>query len=112
MPGQASAAATVAPRTSIFTVTGTGTNPQFTQLYVNAVVDEFLAQYKGLRLGSADDVKREISDQLEKVRINLKAENAKLGEFVKINNMQFWNQQRDEAVTFLNNLRNRLNALT
>jgi capsular exopolysaccharide synthesis family protein len=112
MSGEASVTATVAPRTSIFTVTGTGTNPQFTQLYVNAVVDEFLAQYKGLRLGSADDVKREISDQLEKVRINLKAENAKLGEFVKINNMQFWNQQRDEAVTFLNNLRNRLNALT
>src|SRR5688572_10461279 len=110
--GDAAVSATVAPRTSIFTVTGTGTNPQFTQLYVNAVVTEFLAQYKGLRLGSADDVKREISDQLEKVRMSLKVENTKLADFVKLNNMQFWNQQRDEAVTFLNNLRNRQNALT
>src|SRR6186997_2283966 len=46
--GHASINATVAPKTTIFTVIGTGTNPEFTQNFVDAAVEEFLAQYKGI----------------------------------------------------------------
>jgi capsular exopolysaccharide synthesis family protein len=81
-------------------------------LYVDAVVEEFLAQNRGIRLSSVNDVKGGISEQLDKIRASLKVESEKLAAFVKLHNMQFWNQQRDEAVTFLGNLRNRQNALT
>jgi capsular exopolysaccharide synthesis family protein len=110
--GDASVSASVSPRTSIFTVSATGTNPKYVQHFTDAIVEEFLTQWRGLRLSSEDDAKVGISEQLEKVRVDLKKESEKLAEFVKINNMQFWNQQRDEAVLFLTNLRNRQNELT
>jgi capsular exopolysaccharide synthesis family protein len=109
--GDVSINASVTPRTSIFTVIGTGTNPEYTRLFVDAVTAEFLVQYKGLRAGAADDTKAAMDSRLEHIGIDLKAANAKLSEFVKANNMQFWAAQRDEASNFLKGLRDRQNNL-
>jgi capsular exopolysaccharide synthesis family protein len=71
-----------------------------------------MVQYKGLRQETAGDAKTEFGVQLEKVRQNLALETDKLNSFIKANNMQFWNQQRDEASNFLASLRNRQNNLS
>lgn len=109
--GGVTVAATVAPRTSIFTLVGTGTNPEYTRRYVDAVIAEFMVQYKGLRQETAGDAKTEFKGQVEKVRAQLAIETDKLNTFIKANNMEFWNHQRDEASNFLSSLRNRQNNL-
>ncbi len=111
LSGGVSINASVAPRTSIFTVVGTGTNPEYTRLYVDAVTAEFLVQYKGLRKETAEDSKTQFDSQLERIHTEFKAADAKLKAYVKENNMQFWAAQRDEASNFLNGLRSRQNSL-
>lgn len=103
--------ASVAPRTSIFTVVGTGTNPEYTRRYVDAVIEEFTLQYRGLRQETAGDAKSNFNMQLQKVGENLQEAEKSLTEFVKANNMEFWNQQRDEAANYLARLRDRQNNL-
>jgi len=103
--------ATVAPRTSIFTVVGTGTDRDYTRRYVDAVVAEFLVQYKGLREETANDSRGQFGIQIERIGAQVKAETDKLNAFIKANNMEFWNHQRDEASNFLATLRARQNNL-
>lgn len=109
--GDVTVTANVTPRTSIFTISGTGTNPIFTQKYVDAVIAEFMVQYRGLRQGVSTETGADLNVQLEKVRERLTGQKEKLNAFVKANNMQFWAQQRDEAANFLATLRNRQNNL-
>ncbi|MEQ1862452.1 MAG: polysaccharide biosynthesis tyrosine autokinase [Chthoniobacteraceae bacterium] len=110
--GEVAVTASVAPRTSIFTVAGTGTNPEYTRRYVDAVIAEFIVQYKGLRQDTATESKTDFSVQVEKIRQLLASETTQLNDFIKANNMEFWIQQRDEASNFLASLRNRQNNLT
>lgn len=112
LTGSVSVSATVAPRTSIFTLAGTGSNPEYTRRYVDAVIAEFMVQYKGLRQETAGDARTEFKIQMEKVHQQLQAETDKMNTFIKANNMEFWNHQRDEASNFLSSLRNRQNNLT
>jgi capsular exopolysaccharide synthesis family protein len=110
--GRASITATVAPKTTIFNIVGTGTDPEYTRRFLDAAVEEFLAQYKELRQSSVNDAQGEFATTLKGVQARLAEENAKLSAFVKAHNMEFWIHQRDEAVNFLNELRQRQNALS
>lgn len=112
LSGHVSVAASVAPRTSIFTLVGTGSHPEYTRRYVDAVVAEFLVQYKGLRQETAGDARTEFKILGEKIRQDLNAKATERDAFVKANNMEFWNHQRDEASNFLSSLRNRQNNLS
>jgi capsular exopolysaccharide synthesis family protein len=112
LAGIASIVASVAPRTSIFTITGTGSNPEYTRLYVDAVVDEFIYQYRRLRSDTASESRDDMLRNRDKVRAQLAEAAAKRNEYKKANNMDFWVQQKDEANSHLSALRVRLTALT
>lgn len=111
LTGSASISASVAPRTSIFTVEGTGSNPEYTQRFVDAVIAEFMVQYRGMRVDTAAESRTEMNLNREKIRQQLAEAVSKRNEFKKANNMDFWVQQKDEANNHLAELRNRLTAL-
>src|SRR4030095_7655931 len=67
LTGSASIVASVTPRTSIFTISGTGTNPEYTRLYVEAVVAEFISQYSGLRTDTAKESRSDMEQNLERI---------------------------------------------
>lgn len=112
LSGNVSVFATVASRTSIFTVSGTGNNPEYTRLFVDAVVAEFIAQYESLRSDTATESRSDMMANLTRIQKEISDATAVRDEYVKKNNMDFWSQQKDEANNHLAALRVRLTALT
>ena len=107
LTGQINLVAINTPRTSIFTITGTGSNPEYTRRFVDAAVAEFMKQYRALKSGDISETKEEVTATLAQVRKELAKEKGELDEFVKQNNMQFWQRQMEESVNFLSGLKTR-----
>ena len=112
LSGNVDIVASVAPRTSIFTVTGTGTDPEYTRRFVDAVIDEFIAFRKSQLTGELTDTSVEISSQLNRVRKDLEKQKADFQKFIQANNMQFWQAQAADAAKFLSDLKTRQAQLT
>ncbi len=100
-----------APRTNIFTVTGTGSNPQYTQKFVDTVVDEFLKWRYENRKGQGETVGASLSDQEAQIRNELEQDKGKLRDFTEKNSMQFWTEQQNKAVAYLLGLKNQKTQL-
>jgi uncharacterized protein involved in exopolysaccharide biosynthesis len=112
LTGSVSVVATVAPRTSIFTVSGTGNNPEYTRLFVDAVVDEFMRSYQELRGETVDESRGDMAGSLTKIREQMTKAEVARDEYKTRNNMDFAAQQKEEANSHLASLRVRLTALT
>jgi uncharacterized protein involved in exopolysaccharide biosynthesis len=102
----------VEPRTSIFNVVGTGTNPEYTRRYVDAVVESFMASRRQERTETVTNVSVELSTELARFRKEYDQQKAELDAFVDKNDMQFWKEQASSAATFLGSLKNREARLT
>lgn len=107
LSGTVSIAAQNTPRTSIFTVSGIGTNPEYTRRFVDAVIDEFMQQYRNIRQGTLRDTNEEIEAQLASIQESIGREKTELEAFVKANGMQAWEKQVQGAEDYLAELRNR-----
>src|SRR4030095_3216631 len=112
LSGSVSVVATVAPRTSIFNVSGTGSNPEYTRLFVDAVIAEFISAYNYLRTDTASQSRSEMITNLTRIRGEMTDAEKVRDDYKKANNMDFWAQQKDEANNHLAALRARLTALT
>ena len=103
----------VLPHTNILVVKGTGTSPEYTQHFVDTVLDKF----HDLRTGIADvlvkDVSNSLNERAKLLKELLATQQAKLQGFIKENNMPFWEEQgKNSAVTlaaFKNNQTQLLN---
>lgn len=112
LAGSVDVVANVAARTSIFTVGGTGNNPEYTRLFVDAVIAEFIAQYENLRSDTATESRSDMLGNLTRIRKDMTDAATVRDEYKKKNNMDFWAQQKDEANNHLASLRVRSTALT
>ena len=100
-----------APRSGIIVVSGIGTNPEFTQKYVEAVVTELIAMRTEQRTGIKTEVTGQLGDQIGTLKKELEVEKSKLQEFIEKNNMAFWTEQGKSAALFLSGLKNQQAAL-
>jgi len=107
LTGGADISASITPRTSIFTVVGKGSNPEYTRRFVDAIVASFMEKSRGFKGDALTETSTGISAQLDKIRQDLKQEKEKLDEFVRLNDMQFWTIQMEESVNFLSGLKTR-----
>ncbi len=97
--------ATVVPRTSIFEVAATGTNPEYTQRFVDSIMQEFIAYKREQRADSADSTMMQVKEEMAQLgRTREKAE-ADLRQFVEKNNMGLWKEQGETAGRFLSELK-------
>lgn len=107
LSGRADISATVAARTNIFTVTGTGTNGEYTQKYVDAVVKEFMEARSAGRNSQVSQAREGIEGRVKQLKEDLAKQQAQFQEFITANNMAFWQEQAKSSAVFLSGLKNK-----
>ena len=96
---------TLTPRTSILTVAGRGENAQYTQRYVDAVMEEFL-NFKRAKAGDAmTGAMGQFSTELARMGKERDQREGELQEFIKVNNMAFWEEQGRTSSKYLSDLK-------
>ena len=81
-----------------------GTNPEYTQAYVNAVMSEFINFKQEKRKGVADKAAGQIGDELARQHADLESKEKELRDYVDQNDMAAWAEQSKEAATYLSDL--------
>jgi succinoglycan biosynthesis transport protein ExoP len=89
------------PRTSIFDLEAIGPSPDFTQAYLNAVMQKYLEFKKGMREGQGQTVISGITEQLVQTEKDLRAAEDEMLEFQKQNNIGFIQEEGNSAAAYL-----------
>src|SRR5215471_9064246 len=89
------------PRTSIFDLSAIGSSPEYTQAYLNAVMQKYLDFKKGLREGRGHEVTTGITEQLIQVEKDLRNSEDEMLDFQKQNNIGFIQEDSTSAAAYL-----------
>jgi capsular exopolysaccharide synthesis family protein len=89
------------PKTSIFTLTATGSNPVYTQKYLDAMMQAFIQFKDDIRTGTASETLSDMQAQIIKLEQDLaKAQNAKFN-FQRAHDIVFLKEQGNTAAEYL-----------
>jgi polysaccharide biosynthesis transport protein len=97
--------------TSIFELQAIGANPEYTQAYLNALMQKYLDFKKGMREGQGHNVTTAITEQLIQVEKDLRTAEDELLEFQKQNNIGFIQEEGNSAAAYLVKLNQNFAAL-
>jgi polysaccharide biosynthesis transport protein len=89
------------PRTSIFELSAIGPEPQYTQAYLNAVMQKYLDFKKGRREEQGHTVISGITEQLIQTEKDLRAAEDEMLDFQKQNNIGFIQEEGNSAAAYL-----------
>src|SRR5437762_4940480 len=89
------------PRTSIFDLIAIGSVPDYTQAYLNAVMQKYLDFKKGMRENQGSTVTTAITEQLIQVEKDLRGAEDEMIEFQKQNNIGFIQEEGNSAAAYL-----------
>ena len=89
------------PRTSIFDLQAIGRAPDYTQAYLNAVMQKYLDFKKGMREGQGQTVISGITEQLVQTEKDLRAAEDEMLDFQKQNNIGFIQEEGNSAAAYL-----------
>ncbi|MEY2542787.1 MAG: polysaccharide biosynthesis transport protein [Verrucomicrobiota bacterium] len=89
------------PRTSIFDLSAIGSAPDYTQAYLNAVMQKYLDFKRGMREDRGHEVTTGITEQLIQVEKDLRNSEDEMLEFQKQNNIGFIQEQGNSAAQYL-----------
>jgi capsular exopolysaccharide synthesis family protein len=89
------------PRTSIFDLAAIGSTPEYTQAYLNAVMQKYVDFKKGLRENQGSTVTTAITEQLIQVEKDLRNAEDEMLEFQKQNNIGFITEEGNSAAQYL-----------
>ncbi len=89
------------PRTSIFELQAIGPTPEYTQAFLNAVMQKYLDFKKGMREDQGHSVTTAITEQLIQVEKDLRGAEDEMLEFQKENNIGFIQEEGNSAAQYL-----------
>ena len=89
------------PRTSIFELTAVGSAPDYTQAYLNGIMQKYLDFKRGMREERGHEVTTGITEQLIQVEKDLRNSEDELIEFQKQNNIGFIQEEGNSAAAYL-----------
>src|SRR5438067_5353904 len=89
------------PRTSIFDLSAVGSEPQYTQAYLNAVMQKYLDFKRGMREDRSHEVTTGITEQLISTEKELRTAEDEMLEFQKQNNIGFIQEDSTSAAAYL-----------
>ena len=89
------------PRTSIFELEAVGTAPDYTQAYLNAVMQKYLDVKKSMRADQGSHVTTAITEQLIQVEKDLRNGEDEMLEFQKEHNIGFIQEEGNSAAAYL-----------
>jgi capsular exopolysaccharide synthesis family protein len=106
-PCDVSVTPTLEPRTSLFLVAGVGTNPEYTQRFVQAIMTETIA-FKNEKLsGLNDTAESSYGSELTRLGHDRDQREQDLQDFIKKNNMVDWEELGTTAAKYLADLKTR-----
>ncbi|MGH7950329.1 MAG: polysaccharide biosynthesis tyrosine autokinase [Limisphaerales bacterium] len=97
-----------APRSSVFTVAASSSNPAFTPAYLNALMAVYLEYKKNVRQEVSGDTLTSISDQVSRLERDLKADQDALTDFERSNNFAVLEEENTIAGGYLAKLNTQL----
>jgi polysaccharide biosynthesis transport protein len=89
------------PRTSIFEMSAIGSTPEYTQAYLNAVMQKYLDFKKGRREEQGHTVSSAVTEQLIQTEKDLRTAEDEMLEFQKQNNIGFIQEEGNSAAAYL-----------
>lgn len=89
------------PRTSIFDLQAIGSTADYTQAYLNAVMQKYLDFKKGMREDQGHNVTTALTEQLIQVEKDLRSGEDEMLEFQKQNNIGFIQEEGNSAAAYL-----------
>ncbi len=89
------------PRTSIFDLQAIGSAPEYTQAYLNAVMQKYLDFKKGMRQDRGAEVTTGMTEQLIQTEKDLRAAEDEMLDFQKQNNIGFIQEEGNSAAAYL-----------
>jgi len=99
------------PQTSIFGLSVTGPEPRYPQLFLAAVMQEYMAARHEIRSQKSEDAEISIEDQIAREQAALTKEEDKLLAFQRANNIGFLEQEGNSAGGYLAKLNTQLAEL-
>ena len=102
--GKVELTATRVPGTAIFDLVGAGNNPEYTQRFVDAAMEEFLNSRHEKAQGQAEQAAKQINEEIAKQRDEKDAREKELRDYSDQNDMAGWTERQKEASTFLGDL--------
>ncbi len=110
-PKQLSMNVTVLPRTTIFQLRATGPDPDATQQFLQAAMEQYTALKKQMRDQSSDTTVAGLSESLEDLQKDATNANNAILDFQATNSIVFLEQQGNTAAQFLVTLKQKLASL-
>src|SRR4051812_46460250 len=89
------------PRTSIFDLVAIGSTPDYTQAYLNGLMQKYLDFKKGMRAEQGSTVTTAITENVIQVEKDLRAAEDEMIEFQKQNNIGFIEQEGNSAALYV-----------
>ena len=89
------------PRTSIFELEAVGTSPEYTQAYLNALMQKYLDVKKSMRADQGSHMTTAITEQLIQVEKDLRNGEDEMLEFQKEHNIGFIQEEGNSAAAYL-----------
>ncbi|PAW77825.1 MAG: hypothetical protein B9S32_09490 [Verrucomicrobia bacterium Tous-C9LFEB] len=99
------------PRTSIFTLQASGSEPNYTQAFLDAVMEEYISRRKETRSEKSQSALLTIKEQVDKSEKEINQVDEEMLSFQKENNVIFMEEQGNKNATYLINLSKQLDDL-
>ncbi len=100
-PAKVEISAAQRPRTSIFDLQAIGERPEYTQAYLNALMQKYLEFKKGMREDQSQNVTTGITENLVQVEKDLRNAEDEMLDFQKQNNIGFIQEEGNSAAAYL-----------
>jgi capsular exopolysaccharide synthesis family protein len=99
------------PRSSVFNIQATSSNPLFTQTYLNAIMEAYLDYKKNVRQAVSGDTMASISEQMQRWERDMNTEQDVLLAFERTNNLVILQEEATVAGNYLTKLKTQLSDL-
>src|SRR6516162_5505089 len=96
------------PQTSIFVLSTTGAEPQYTQKILDGIMQEYEAAKKEMRSSKSDSTQMAIMDEISRVERDMRQGESELLAFQKENNVGYLEQEGNSAGAYLATLNKQL----
>ncbi len=101
---------TVLPKTTIFVLQGTGTDPQYTQAFLQACMEEYVSLKKEMRTQTSDTTVAGLTEEALRLEKELRKSDEDLVSFQSTNSVVLLQEQGNSAGNYLAALNQRLAA--
>jgi succinoglycan biosynthesis transport protein ExoP len=101
----------VLPKTTIFVLQGTGADPEYTQAFLQAVMEEYVNLKREMRVRTSDTTFAGLTEEVLRLEKDLRKSDEDMVQFQSTNSVVLLQDQGNSAGNYLGALNNRLAAL-